>query len=414
MAAISKQPVVFLSAGGIGGFHADDVRRGAGAFADERGWRLIVDPDAGPARMREILQCPIDGVIATLATRADCRLAAASRRPIVNLCSVMPCCPMPLVTFDNDAIGRLAAAHLIAAGFRHFAFYGISGVGFSQECECGFAEELASRGHECLRVEAPSPLATKFRALQDEQLQEWLASLPKQVGMLVATDARASLVIDACRRIGRHVPRDVGVLGVGNHRDICERSDPPLSSVNRDGFRVGWEAAAMLSRWMEGRKPAAGERRVLVPPSGISARRSTQGPLEEESLVAEVAAFLERHLGERFGVDRILREFQVSRRKLERDFRDSLGLTPALYMMRLRANAAIERARSHPEETLSMVARRSGFRDLQHMRRTLKLLGLALPESRRRRLPASDVTFPASCLAAGRGTLQRRGGGARR
>jgi hypothetical protein len=43
--------------------------------------------------------------------------------PVVDLCDQLPNLRFPRVLPDNEAIGRVAAEHLISRGFQHFAFY---------------------------------------------------------------------------------------------------------------------------------------------------------------------------------------------------------------------------------------------------------------------------------------------------
>lgn len=97
------------------------------------------------------------------------------------------------------------------------------------------------------------------------------------------------------------------------------------------------------------------------------------------TLVAEVARYLSENGSEQFGMERIIESFSVSRRTLERDFRTELGVTPAAYLHRLRAQNAIEFATKHPDAKHAAIATATGFTDDQHLRRTLRRLGLSLP-----------------------------------
>ena len=44
----------------------------------------------------------------------------------------------------------------------------------------------------------------------------------------------------------------VAVLGVDNDVTLCELADPPLSSIDQDLERIGYEAASLLDRLMAG------------------------------------------------------------------------------------------------------------------------------------------------------------------
>src|SRR5690606_5412521 len=86
--------------------------------------------------------------------------------------------------------------------------------------------------------------------LDEEDVAQWVASLPKPIGIMACNDIRGQQVLNACRAIGVHVPDEVAVVGVDNDVLLCELCDPPLSSVMPDTHRIGYEAAALLDRMM--------------------------------------------------------------------------------------------------------------------------------------------------------------------
>jgi LacI family transcriptional regulator len=78
--------------------------------------------------------------------------------------------------------------------------------------------------------------------------------LPKPVGVFAYHDLWAVQLIEACRLAGLRVPDDVAVIGTDNDDLLCRLSRPALSSIIIPGERVGWEAAAILDRLLEGEK----------------------------------------------------------------------------------------------------------------------------------------------------------------
>ena len=65
-------------------------------------------------------------------------------------------------------------------------------------------------------------------------------------------------MLDACRRAGLRVPDEVAVIGVDNDSNLCNLCTPPLSSIDVNPSRVGYEAAALLTRLMRGVARPAG------------------------------------------------------------------------------------------------------------------------------------------------------------
>ena len=81
-------------------------------------------------------------------------------------------------------------------------------------------------------------------------LAAWLKTLPKPIGLMAANDKRARHVLEACHTYGLKVPEEVAVIGVDNDEVLCELSSPQLSSVEQDAKRIGYEAIALLDRFV--------------------------------------------------------------------------------------------------------------------------------------------------------------------
>ena len=56
------------------------------------------------------------------------------------------------------------------------------------------------------------------------------------------------------------------MIGVDDDEVICELSNPPLSSVQPDTIRLGYEGAALLDAMMNGEPPPA--ETIFIPPKG--------------------------------------------------------------------------------------------------------------------------------------------------
>jgi LacI family transcriptional regulator len=153
---------------------------------------------------------------------------------------------------------------------------------------------------------------------QQEELEDWLATLEPPVGVMASTDLRAGMVLDACQRLSLRVPEDVAVIGVDNDPVACEFRAPRLSSVSRNDYEVGFRAAEFLHRLIQGEpmeKPV-----ILVPPDGVVSRRSTEVLAVEDPLIAGIVQSIASRLHEPFGVDGLLSGRNLSRRRIEQRF----------------------------------------------------------------------------------------------
>ena len=97
------------------------------------------------------------------------------------------------------------------------------------------------------------------------------------------------------------MPEEVAVIGVDNEELACKLALPPLSSVIPDAFRVGYEAAEMLSLLMNG--GSAPERLRYIPPLGVITRQSTDVTAIPDQRVASAMSFIRENACEGIGVD---------------------------------------------------------------------------------------------------------------
>jgi len=65
---------------------------------------------------------------------------------------------------------------------------------------------------------------------------------------MACSDLCGQKVLRACGELGIAVPEDVAVVGVDNDDLFCDLCDPPLSGVDPNFERIGYEAAAALAR----------------------------------------------------------------------------------------------------------------------------------------------------------------------
>src|SRR3954447_13908646 len=161
----------------------------------------------------------------------------------------------------------------------------------------------------------------------EDEIGQWLLTLPRPVGVMGAYDIRARHVLDACRRVGLPVPDQVAVVGVDNDEFLCSLTDPPLSSVAPDTRRTGYEAAALLDRLMSGRERRRGQA-IFVEPLGVVTRRSTDVLAVGDGDISAAVQFIREHACEGIAVKDVLAEVPLSRRVLEDRFRKLLGRTP--------------------------------------------------------------------------------------
>lgn len=240
---------------------------------------------------------------------------------------------MPAAMADRQAAGRLAIEHLAERGFTHIAIAGRAPWGDHEIIYDAAAARAAELDCVChpLRItttEEPAcepgeePLTANWQ-LRREQFTRCLKSLPGPVGLMAFTDSEAGRYSHWAMEAGLRVPQDVAVIGIGNHRFVCECAPVPITSIAHDTARVVQAAVDLLAQLMKGRKPK--QTTVTVPPLGVVCRQSTDALAASDPRVVNALRFMWDHVTENLWVDRIAEHVGVPRRTLEQAFHDDLG-----------------------------------------------------------------------------------------
>jgi LacI family transcriptional regulator len=312
-----------------------------------------------------------DGVIVRLANDRSVERIRDFGLPMVSLWAVRHTRGIPAVDSDAALLAQQAVDHFLERGFEHFAYYSVAGVYYAEQCRERFETCVSRLGHlvntyrSVVDGRQIAALEEEVRGLfPDEALGEWLASLPKPVGLLACNDLRAQHVLDACVRHGIAVPDEVAVLGMGNDEVLCELSAPTLSSIDPNARKMGYEAAAMLERMIQGAKPPS--RRLLVPPSGVVIRQSTEVLAITDRRIAMAVQFIRQNARGRLRVEEVSRHARLSRSTLHRRFVKYLGHGPKEEIARVRL-LRIKKFLRETEYSLARVAELVGSDHVENM-----------------------------------------------
>jgi LacI family transcriptional regulator len=274
----------------------------------------------------------------------------------------------PHIQSDHRALGTLAAEHLLERGFNHFAYFGYPVFGWSRRSSEGFAARVQAAGFSCHQYRDAQPVSFghQLPSWEDEVdgASRWIAGLPKPLGLMACNDFRGLQALDACRRAAVAVPEEVAVIGVDNEVLACEMANPPLSSVIPDCRRIGYEAAALLDRLMQGESPPRTTREI--PPIGIVTRQSTEITAIADRTVAEAVTFIREHASEGISVDDVVGHVTVSRSVLQKRFREALGRTvhESIAAVRLRR---VQQLLIETDLPYEVVADRAGFSNRSYL-----------------------------------------------
>lgn len=348
-----------------------DLLAGVRRYQAEHGtWSTFLElrgPDSAPPPW--LVGWNGDGILCRTFTQELADQIAATGLPAVELRSSVFNRQLPVIGMDNQLIGRLVAEHLLERGYRCFATYRLSSERFFVERMQSFTAVITAAGGTCSESpEEASDQASDWEH-QQQRLIAWLQGLPKPIAIFAANDQLGVRLLDACQRAGIAVPQAVAVVGAENEEALCNSATPPLSSVQFDGFEVGYRAARLLDELMRGKKPA--QRVTLVPPKGLIVRASSDDLVIADELVVRAARLIRDQATGGIAVKDLCRLLAVSRSTLERRMTAALRVTPKDEIQRIRFREA-ERLLRDTELTIEAIAQQTGFTASRYLQAAFK------------------------------------------
>ncbi len=359
------------------------LMRGVAKYARHHGPWLCYSELGGQNRtLPNLRSWNATGAIIRDSTRITSRAIVALGLPTIVAAHMQVEFPhLPVIVTNSNAIGAMAAEHLIDRGFRHFAFCGCDGMWWSQGRAAAFEARLSDAGLPMDRYVGSGPEEPCAWHTEQKRLSAWLASLPKPVGLMAACDDRARSVVDACRIAGLRIPEEVAVLGVDNDGLVCDLSYPAISTVALDTEATGYEAAGLLARLMAGEKMDS--QRIVVEPTHVVTRQSTDIMATDDCEVAEAVRFIRDHGAEPIQVSDVIEAVAISRGALYRRFKRTLGCSINDQIRKVRTNL-IAQMLSETDLSVKRIAASMGFTGESHIARYFRReKGLSLKEFRR-------------------------------
>jgi LacI family transcriptional regulator len=322
-----------------------------------------------------------DGILTRTFTREMADLIAATGLPAVELRATSFCGTRPFVGMDNVHIGCSVAEHFLERGYRRFAAYSLQTERFFVERVRNFVTTVEFHGCQCTELpESSSDSAADWEHSQN-RLVEWLARLPKPVGIFAANDQLGVRLLEACQRAGVAVPEEVAIVGAENEETLCSFSTPPLTSVRFDGHTVGYTAAELLHRMMKGKSPR--HREILIPPKGIVVRASSDDLVINDPLVARATRMIRESALTGINVNVLCRKLNVSRSTLDRRMKSVLRRSPKEEITRVRFRE-VERLLRETDLTMDVIAEQTGFTHSHYLQSAFKkIYGQTLGQFRR-------------------------------
>lgn len=354
-----------------------EVMAGVAAYLDSTrsSWDLFLEEDFR-LRLAGIEDWQGDGIIADFDDPAVAQALARSRIPVVAVGAsyadphAYPA-GVPYVATDNAALVQLAYAHLIDAGLTRFALYSLpeaAGSRWAQQREQAFGALMARDGMAADIYRGHATCATSWDAAVSDQVA-WLRALPKPVGIIAVTDARARQLLQACAMAGIAVPEQVALVGIDNDPLARMLTRIPLTSVIQGAHAIGRTAARLLDQALHGSHP--GPLRILVPPDGINAQASSRHEPARDPHVMRARHFIRQYACQGIKTGQVADYVGISRSSLEAHFRQERNTSVHDEILRFKLDAATSLL-ARPDASIAEVALRCGFTSVQYMHAVFK------------------------------------------
>lgn len=361
--------------------HHQEVIEGVQRYASDRpGWRCVIDEHPGDAANDKGQR--YDGVVARASPAMQKRMRD-QRTPMVNVWYQHAKPEQHGVYLDLAQAGAMVAEHLIQRGFRRLYYIGVQRYRHAKEVDQAIAN--AARENHC----DYEPHAFGQGSFDERrywyriksELNAILDAAEPPIGVIALTPTVARLMLTLAEGRGLRVPIDLAMICMENARTVVELP-PQITCIDNDFTRVGYEAAAMLDRVINGRKT---KMQVMVPPRGIITRESTDHFAVEDHLVAKALQYITQRLDEKLTVERLAYELAVSTRTLQHRFEAALGTPVSHEVRRLRLELA-KRLLGERDLLIGTIAKRAGFTSSAIMGEVFQReLGLA-PSAYRKRI----------------------------
>ena len=333
-------------------------------------WDLFLEEDF-LCRLKGIERWQGDGIIADFDDPLIGEALAGSRLPVVAVGGSYEDARaypkgIPYVATDNHGLMKLAYEHLIEAGLTRFACFSLPEAQanrWAQEREKAFRRLML---RDALPVEIYRGLGTSAPLWDSavEQQIAWLQGLPKPIGIIAVTDARARQLLQACLTAGIAVPEEVALIGIDNDPLTRTLTRVPLSSVIQGTETMGRTAAALLHQMLHG-KPCKAEQ-ILVPPEAINVQASSLHQPLGNPYVMQALLFIRQYACQGIKTAQVAAYVGVSRSSLEAHFRHERGCSVHDEILRFKL-AAAAKGLENRGLAIADIASSCGFKSAQYL-----------------------------------------------
>ncbi|RDB05786.1 LacI family DNA-binding transcriptional regulator [Runella aurantiaca] len=258
------------------------VINGIESIAQEKSYHVLIyltheDMQKEVAITQLLQNGRVDGIMMSLSeqTSDTTHLEALKEKgiPLVFFDRTVDQPDAPKVTTDDYNCGIKATEHLIESGCKQIAFLSISQhLSISNKRMNGYLEALKKNN-----IKPDSALIVSCDsddAKNNERIQELLKRENRPDGIFASVEKLAVSTYKICEELRLNIPKDVKIVTFSNSYTAAFLN-PSLTTVTQPAYEMGREAAAVLFKLIEKKKPASPIDNIVLN-SILIARNSTK------------------------------------------------------------------------------------------------------------------------------------------
>lgn len=290
---------------------------------------------------------------------------------IVNISDVDKYIGDAWVGSDHRQIARMAADYLRSLGHTNFITFLHKNIPPLSYRADSFRQILADAGIPCPLIQ--TDIWNEQIVINPEHLKQRLRKVFKSMEFPLAVfcpdDTCAESFIHVALDLGYKIPEQIAVLGVNNSRDICDMCRVPLSSIDLNMSRRGYESARILDILMKN-LPLENSH-IVIPPLSIVKRASTEMLVQTDKVVTAIQEYIREHFAEKISMETVLQDMQLSRSSAFARFTRNVGHSIGKEITIVRMNHACYLLKD-TNYKIDYVARMSGYQNTSSFCRIFK------------------------------------------
>lgn len=312
-----------------------------------------------------------DGILARVNDARTAKLLLAKKVPVVDLRRAVHHKDLPSVGPDDAQVAVEVAEYFRQRGFQRFGFIGLpQGTHDAMDARAEhFRRHVKEIGCDCRELFIRTVEKGDRWDKQCRQILGWIKKLDAPTAIMACNDDVGMQALDACRRAAIRVPDEIAIAGVGNDACLCDLALPALTSVDLNPRQIGYEAAALLDRMMDGQKTPGME--IQIPPLAVVSRMSTDVVATDDERVGSAILFIRERACDGIRVADVLKRVHASRAAMEPRFKRILGRTIHQEIQRVRLDH-VKELLGTTDLPIKQIARQTGFPYPEYLMRVFR------------------------------------------